>query len=128
MKAEKDQRPLSPHLQVYKWETHMAMSILHRATGVASALGLVMLSIWLMCVSAGESHWKQANVFFSNPLIILIMFLWSGALIYHFCNGIRHLMWDLGKGLDKADGRKSARYVQIATVALTLILWIGIWA
>lgn len=128
MKTEKDSRPLSPHLQVYKWETHMAMSILHRATGVASALGLVMLSIWLAFASGGDRGWQMASAFFGNFFVSTILFLWSGALIYHFCNGIRHLTWDLGKGLSKEEGRRSALYVQIATVVLTLLLWIGIWA
>lgn len=128
MKTEKDPRPLSPHLQVYKWETHMAMSILHRATGVASALGLVMLSIWLAFASGGDRGWQMASAFFGNFFVSTILFFWSAALIYHFCNGIRHLTWDLGKGLGKEEGRKSALYVQIATVVLTLLLWIGIWA
>lgn len=128
MSIEKDQRPLSPHLQVYKWETHMAMSILHRATGVASAVGLLMLTFWLLFASSGEAGWKSANHLFHNSLVVLILFFWSGALIYHLCNGIRHLTWDAGKGLGKGEARKSAKVVQIATAVLTLALWIGIWA
>lgn len=128
MKVAKDQRPLSPHLQVYKWETHMAMSILHRATGVASAVGLLMLTCWLLAAGGGEASWRSANQLFRNPLIVLIMFFWSGALIYHLCNGIRHLTWDVGKGLGKDDARKSAKVVQIVAAVLTLSLWIGIWA
>lgn len=128
MKTEKDRRPLSPHLQVYKWESHMAMSILHRATGVASAVGLVVLTLWLLSAAGGEAGWHKANHLFNNSLVVLIMFLWSGALIYHLCNGIRHLMWDIGKGLDKAQARNSAKAVQIAAAVLNLALWIGIWA
>lgn len=67
---------------------------------------------------------KTANALFANPFVVLVMFCWSAALFYHLCNGIRHLMWDAGKALTIPEARKTATYVQIATVVLTLALWI----
>ena len=121
-----DNRPLSPHLQVYKWETSMAMSILHRVSGVGSAMGLPLLTIWLALASSGEQGLRLSNALFNNAFVVLVMFFWSGALFYHLCNGIRHLLWDAGKGLTVEETRKSARYVQIATAVFTLALWITI--
>lgn len=120
-------RPLSPHLQVYRWQFTMAMSILHRITGVASALGLLLITWWLAMAASGSEGYHTANAVFGNPFVVLILFFWSGALIYHLCNGIRHLAWDSGRGLAIEQARKSARMVQIATVVITLAVWIGIW-
>lgn len=125
---EKDTRPLSPHLQVYKWSITMLTSILHRVTGIASAVGLVLVTIWLALASMGENGLRMANALFHNSVIVLGMFIWSACLIYHLCNGIRHLVWDVGKGFEKHHAQKSARFVLTATAVLTLALWIGIWA
>ncbi|MDO4777113.1 MAG: succinate dehydrogenase, cytochrome b556 subunit [Cardiobacteriaceae bacterium] len=120
-----DNRPLSPHLQVYDMlRFTSAMSIMHRATGIVSAIGLLGLTVWLALTASGEQGMKTANALFANPFVVLVMFFWSGALFYHLCNGIRHLMWDAGKGLTIPEARKSARYVQIVTAVLTLALWI----
>lgn len=124
----KDTRPLSPHLQVYKWPVTMLTSILHRITGVGSALGLILITIWLAFTASGEMGWHQINGFFGNALIVFILFLWSAALIYHLCNGIRHLAWDIGKGFEKAAAKKSAYVVFIATGVITVALWVAIWA
>lgn len=120
-----DNRPLSPHLQVYDMlRFTSAMSIMHRATGVASAIGLLAVTVWLALTASGEQGMKTANALFANPFVVLVMFCWSAALFYHLCNGIRHLMWDAGKALTIPEARKTATYVQIATVVLTLALWI----
>ena len=120
-----DNRPLSPHLQVYDMLRFIsAMSIMHRATGVASAIGLLAVTVWLALTASGEQGMKTANALFANPFVVLVMFCWSAALFYHLCNGIRHLMWDAGKALTIPEARKTATYVQIATVVLTLALWI----
>lgn len=122
-----DNRPLSPHLQVYDMlRFTSAMSIMHRATGVASAIGLLALTLWLALTASGEQGMKTANALFANPFVVFVMFCWSASLFYHLCNGIRHLMWDAGKGLTIPEARKSATVVQIATAVLTLALWITI--
>lgn len=124
----KDTRPLSPHLQVYKWPVTMLTSILHRITGVGSALGLVLVTLWLACASSSETGWFFINKIFGNAFIVLILFFWSAALIYHLCNGIRHLAWDIGKGFEKQAAKKSAYVVFITTAVITLVFWIAIWA
>ena len=120
-----DNRPLSPHLQVYNLMTFAAgMSILHRATGIASAIGLLFVTLWLALAASGEAGMKTANTLFQNAFVMLLLFFWSASLFYHLLNGIRHLLWDAGKGLTIPEARTSARYVQIATAVLTLTLWI----
>ena len=89
-------------------------------------MGLPLLTIWLALASSGEQGLRLANALFNNAFVVLVMFFWSGALFYHLCNGIRHLLWDAGKGLTVEETRKSARYVQIATAVFTLALWITI--
>lgn len=123
---EKDTRPLSPHLQVYKPQFTSVMSILHRVTGIGAVLGLLVITLWLAATSGGMNGWLTANAIFANPFIVLIMFIWSAAVIYHLCNGIRHLTWDTGRCLTIAAAKKAALVVQIATVVLTLLVWIGI--
>ena len=123
---EQDSRPLSPHLQIYKPQFTSVMSILHRLTGIAAAFGLLFVAWWLCATATGSEGWHRANAVFANPLIVLILFFWSAALIYHLCNGIRHLIWDIGKCLDIVEARKAARAVQIATAVLTVFLWIAI--
>lgn len=122
-----DNRPLSPHLQVYDMlRFTSAMSIMHRATGVAAAAGLVLVTFWLALAAGGEAGMKSANKLFSNSFVVLMLFMWSAALFYHLCNGIRHLLWDAGRGITIPEARKSARAVQIATAVLTLLLWMAI--
>lgn len=124
---EQDNRPLSPHLQVYRMtDFTSAMSVMHRATGIVTAIGLVFVTLWLALTASGPEAWQFANKLFSNPVIILGMFIWSGCLIYHLCNGIRHLSWDAGYNLEIETSRKSARIVVIATAVINVILWIAI--
>ncbi|UJF24275.1 succinate dehydrogenase, cytochrome b556 subunit [Suttonella sp. R2A3] len=99
---------------------------MHRATGVASAVGLLLITWWLAMSASGKDGYETASAFFGNFFVMMILFFWSGALIYHFCNGIRHLSWDAGKGLDIPCAKKSARIVQIATVVITLAVWLCI--
>jgi succinate dehydrogenase / fumarate reductase cytochrome b subunit len=110
------ERPLSPHLTVYRWAYTMTLSILHRMTGVALAVALVGLVVWLVSASLGADAYAAML-----PLLIgipgkMLMALAVAALIYHFCNGLRHLAWDLGWGYERADARRSAALVVAATV------------
>jgi succinate dehydrogenase / fumarate reductase cytochrome b subunit len=94
------QRPLSPHLQVYKWQITMVLSILHRATGVFIALGAFVLLAWLLSVAGGEEQYQQFLAYAGSipgRLLLLAMF---GSFFYHLLNGIRHLLWDIGWGLE----------------------------
>ena len=95
-----DNRPLSPHLTVYKPQITSVLSIFHRITGAGLSVGTVLVVLWLASVAAGENAFNNFNNFFNNPLILLILLASLWALWYHFCTGLRHLYWDMGYGYD----------------------------
>lgn|ERR1700686_4006198 len=110
------ERPLSPHITVYRWAYTMALSTLHRITGVALAVALLGFVLWLVSASLGaEAYAAILPLLVSMPCKILLA-LAVAALIYHFCNGLRHLAWDMGWGFERADARRSAALVVVATV------------
>lgn len=121
-------RPLSPHLQIYKWQWTMALSILHRVTGVALAVGTLLLVYWLAAAAYGPAAFADAQWFVGSILGQILLFGWSFALFYHLANGIRHLVWDAGKGFDLKSGHASAVAAIVAAVALTLLAWIIAYA
>jgi len=94
--ASKPARPLSPYLQIYKPQLTSVMSILHRASGVGLALGLPVFVAWLMALAAGNPFYDIFVGWFQNPVSQVFLFGWSWAFFYHFCTGIRHLLWDAG--------------------------------
>jgi succinate dehydrogenase / fumarate reductase cytochrome b subunit len=112
-------RPLSPHLTVYRPMYTMVTSITHRATGFALALGLILLAWWLLALAAGPAAYARARALLGSPAGFVVLAGFVLAFWFHFCNGLRHLNWDLGRGLEKASARRSAALVAIATVALT---------
>ena len=118
-------RPLSPHLQVYRPQLTSVLSITHRLTGVALAVGTLLLIYWLTAAAAGAEAFETAQSFIGSWFGQLLLFGWSLALFYHLCNGIRHLFWDIGAGLDLPTAYRSGYAVLIATVVLTLASWIA---
>ena len=119
-----DNRPLSPHLQVYKPQLTSVMSICHRGSGVVLALGSIILVWWLSALAAGPDSFATANAVVGSIIGKLFMFLFTFALFYHLCNGIRHLIWDTGRGFDLESVYKSGRLVIIAAAVLTVLVWI----
>ncbi len=119
-----DRRPLSPHLQVYRPQLTSVLSILHRATGIALAAGTLLLSYWLAALATGPQSYATAQLLLGSKLGLLLLFLWSWALFYHLCNGIRHLCWDAGYGFDIASVNKSGKAVVIASTVLTFLFWL----
>lgn len=117
-------RPLSPHLQVYKPQLTSVLSITHRATGVALALGTLLLVYWLVAAASGPDSFAAAQDFIGSPVGIFLLLGWSVALFYHLANGIRHLGWDAGYGFELPAAYRSGYAVLIATAALTAISWI----
>lgn len=112
------QRPLSPHLGVYKFAYTMATSILHRATGLALSAGLIALTVWLIAAATGPEVYAAVVAVLGGGFGKLLL---AGVLIafsYHLFNGLRRLNWDLGRGLEKPEARRSAAIVVIATVLL----------
>ncbi|MCC6202160.1 MAG: succinate dehydrogenase, cytochrome b556 subunit [Gammaproteobacteria bacterium] len=119
-------RPLSPHLQVYRFLLPMAMSITHRATGVFLGLGSLLLVCWLTAAAAGPEPYAQVAAIIGSLPGMLALIAWTVALYYHLCNGIRHLFWDVGKGFAIADAYRSGYLVLGATAFLTILTWVVI--
>ncbi len=117
-------RPLSPHLQIYRPQITSVLSITHRATGVALAIGLGLLVSWLLAIAEGPAGFAEAQAFFASALGRLMLFGWTLALFYHFCNGIRHLVWDAGYGFDLKTATKSGWLTVGAAIVLTLAAWV----
>ena len=119
-------RPLSPHIGIYRFAYTMATSILHRATGLFMAIGLAALACWLMAAANGAESYAAVVGAYSNWFFLLLLFGWLAAFLYHFANGVRHLFWDAGMGLEKAQARRSAALVVIAVLlALGLCVWVA---
>ncbi|EDP62793.1 succinate dehydrogenase, cytochrome b subunit [alpha proteobacterium BAL199] len=118
-----DRRPLSPHLQIYKPQLTSVLSISHRATGVGLAAGLLLLTWWLLAAAAGPDSFAVVQDFLGSWLGYLILFGFSYALMFHLCNGVRHLFWDAGWGFELDTVYKSGWAVVIASVALTVLAW-----
>jgi succinate dehydrogenase / fumarate reductase cytochrome b subunit len=118
-----DHQPLSPHLGIYRWQLTSVLSILHRVTGIALAVGAILLVSWIGAASDGPESFAKMQWFLGSPLGLILMFGWSIALFYHLCNGIRHLCWDTGRGLDLKSVYASGYIVLIATAVLTVVAW-----
>jgi len=118
-----DSRPLSPHLQVYRWQLTSVLSILHRLAGIALSLGTILLVWWLVAAAEGPHAFGRAQAFFGSWIGLVLLFLWSVALYYHLCNGLRHLWWDTGRGLELPAVYRGGWAVLAGTVVLTAITW-----
>jgi succinate dehydrogenase / fumarate reductase cytochrome b subunit len=118
-------RPLSPHLQIYRPQISSVLSILHRITGVALAIGTLLLIWWLIAAASGPEAFDAAEGFIASWLGRLLLLGWTFALFYHLCNGIRHLAWDAGWGFEIKTMTATGWLVVIAALALTLISWIA---
>jgi len=117
------ERPLSPHLQVYRWQITMVMSILHRVSGVILTVGAFVLAWWLMGVAEGGERYARIAGLMASPLGELVLFGFSLALVYHLLNGIRHLLWDVGWGFEIPEFYRTGWTVAVLTVALTAAIW-----
>ena len=117
------QRPLSPHLQIYRPQLTSLMSITHRATGVFLSFGTLVLVYWLMAAAAGPQAYQQAQSLLGSWASLLLLFAWSFSLFYHLCNGIRHLFWDAGMGFDLKTTYLTGYLVLVATFTLTALAW-----
>ena len=114
-------RPLSPHLKIYKPQLTSLLSITHRGTGLFLSLGLLFLPCWLVSIAAGPAHYAQLQVYllswYGKCLLIALIF----SLYYHLANGVRHLFWDIGLGLALKTTYKSGYAVIISAVLLTIV-------
>ena len=121
-------RPLSPHLQIYRWQIGNSLSILHRLTGIALAFGLLALCYWFISVAGGERSYAAAAKVFASPLGLLLLVGWTFAFLYHLLNGVRHLFWDMGYGFERTQRHASGWFAALGSIVLTIVFWILIWA
>ncbi|MBH68283.1 MAG: succinate dehydrogenase, cytochrome b556 subunit [Rhodospirillaceae bacterium] len=117
-------RPLSPHLQVYKPQLTSVLSITHRLTGIALSLGTIFIICWLIAIASGEKYYSVFQYIITEwyGMAILLGFTW--ALFYHLCNGIRHLFWDVGYGFELSTAYKSGWATLVGSIILTAVAWI----
>ena len=117
------ERPLSPHLQIYKPQLTSVLSIFHRLTGVALGGGALLFTWWLLAAAYGPGTYAYAQAFFATWFGQLVLLGFSFALFYHLCNGVRHLFWDAGFGLDIEIVYRSGWAMLLASVLLTFGAW-----
>jgi succinate dehydrogenase / fumarate reductase, cytochrome b subunit len=122
--TEHDKRPLSPHLQIYRPMLTMMMSIFHRATGMATALGVVLLVWWLTAAATSDAYFDMVQGFFGSWFGRLVLFGFTWALVHHALGGLRHLLWDTGRGFALPTVELMARATIIGSVVLTILLWV----
>ena len=120
----KEKRPLSPHLQVYKIQITSLLSILHRGTGIVLYGGSVVWALWFTTLAAGPQSYEAIQNFLLSPVGLIVLMGWSFSFFYHLCNGIRHLMWDIGLGYEMSAVRLTGWMVVLTSVLLTSVSWI----
>ncbi len=118
------ERPLSPHLQVYRPQLTSVLSFLHRMTGVALAIGTLLLVWWLAAAASGPDSFAAAQSLIGSIVGRLLLFGWTFALFYHLANGIRHLFWDAGYGYELTTAYRTGWLVVIAAVGLAVLTWL----
>jgi succinate dehydrogenase / fumarate reductase, cytochrome b subunit len=109
---------------VYRWQYSMTLSILHRVTGCALSVGLLLFVYWLVAVASGAESYQQARNVFAHPLTKLALIGFSFAFFYHLMNGVRHLVWDTGHGLERKSARLSGWVVFLGAVMTTAFFWL----
>jgi succinate dehydrogenase / fumarate reductase cytochrome b subunit len=117
-------RPMSPHLQVWRWHVTMATSILHRATGMALYVGALIAAGWFIALAAGPDAFDGYRGFLGSPIGYLILFGLSFSLFYHLGNGIRHLVWDTGKGFEIKTADMSGWAAIVFAIVATVLIWV----
>jgi succinate dehydrogenase / fumarate reductase, cytochrome b subunit len=120
-------RPTSPHATLYRWQIGNTLSILHRVTGAALALGLVALSYWLVSLADGPDSYVSAARFFAGPIGLTVLLGWSFAFLFHLLNGVRHLFWDAGRGFERTPRHASGWAAVLGAIALTLCVAAWVW-
>jgi succinate dehydrogenase / fumarate reductase cytochrome b subunit len=123
------ERPLSPFMfpTWYRFQITSVLSILHRLTGIALAVGSILLAWWLVAIAAGGDVFAATHAFLVSPIGLLLLFGWSVAFFYHLCSGIRHLVWDAGYGFEIRSAYRSGYAVLAATVVLTVLTWLYVF-
>jgi len=116
-------RPTSPHLQVYRPLINMVMSIMHRITGAALYFGTIVLVWWLIGAASGPEYFDYVNSWLGSPLGLVVLFGFTWALIHHLLGGIRHFIWDTGRGFDLDTVNLLSWLTIVGSVVITVALW-----
>ena len=116
-------RPLSPHLQVYKPQLTSVLSITHRGTGIALAVGTIVLMYWLLSLAAGPEAYDSSRAVLSSVVGQIILFAFTFSFCYHLCNGVRHLFWDVGIGFEMESVYASGKAVVVVNIIMTVLAW-----
>jgi len=116
-------RPLSPHLGIYRWQITMTLSILHRATGIALAVGTLLVIVALLALAAGPEAYARVQEFCASKFGLFLLLGWTWSLCFHLCNGIRHLAWDAGWGFEIPRTYATGWTVVIASLLMTIAIW-----
>lgn len=119
-----DIRPLSPHLQIYKWTWTMAMSVVHRVTGVGLYAGTVLIVAWLAALAAGPGPYECARWLMTSIIGKLVLFAYTWALFHHMLGGVRHFIWDTGAGFERNTRMALAKFTLVGSVVLTIAFWV----
>jgi succinate dehydrogenase / fumarate reductase, cytochrome b subunit len=120
----KAEPPLSPHIQIFRWYFTMALSIAHRASGIANSVMLLLLSWWLLALASGPEAFGTVRGLVDSWFGTLVLFGYTPVLFYHMGNGVRHLVWDVGYGFDPEVARQSGIAVLIFAGVMTVVVWL----
>ncbi len=121
---QQTQRPLSPHIGVYRWQLTMTLSILHRATGIALSVGTILLCWLLIALATGAGSYQTVHAFCASPVGMVLLAGWTWSLFFHLCNGIRHLLWDTGWGFEIPRAYATGWTVVAASFILSILVWV----
>jgi succinate dehydrogenase / fumarate reductase cytochrome b subunit len=121
------ERPLSPHVQVWRWHVTMATSIMHRVSGVGLYVGALIFAGWAIALARGPEVYADYKALLASIPGQVVLFLLTAGIFYHLANGIRHLVWDAGRGLNVRSANASAWFVLAFTAGATLALWAAFW-
>jgi succinate dehydrogenase / fumarate reductase cytochrome b subunit len=120
----RSERPVSPHLQIYRWYLTMALSIGHRVSGVGLALGLLLFTWWLLALASGPEAFATVEAAMGSWLGVLVLFIYTFVVFYHLGNGVRHLVWDAGYGFDIEIAARSGIAVLAFAGVATVLFWL----
>lgn len=123
MARTQDQRPLSPHVGIYRWQISNTLSILHRLTGVALSIGLLVFAAWLYSAAYSPECYAMIQDYAATLLGKLALFGWTVAFYYHLGNGMRHLNWDMGRGFKLDEMARSGWVVVVFTLSMSVFTW-----
>jgi succinate dehydrogenase / fumarate reductase cytochrome b subunit len=121
---QQTERPMSPHMGIYRWQLTMTLSIVHRSTGIALSVGTLLLTWLLISLATGADSYNTVRAFCASPVGIFLLAGWTWSLFFHLCNGIRHLLWDVGYGFEIPRAYATGWTTVATSIVLTVLVWV----